>query len=257
MKRLMSVEGAFYPASKDEVLSAFSYFDEIAEEHFKDRIYNHDVKALIVPHAGYVYSGFTANLAYKNVLKKPKRVVIIAPSHKVAFDGVSLNDYESYLTPLGEIKGDSSYVKELKSRFAFTSIRHEEHSSEVQFPFIKHYFEDATLVELVYSQNAKLDEIIEFVLKDEDNLLLISTDLSHFYEQKEANRLDSFVIDGVEKLDIDTLAKGEACGMLGVASMVYVAKKLGLHVKSIDYRTSGDITKDTSSVVGYYSAIFY
>jgi len=257
MKREMSVEGSFYPNEPKEILSSFNYFNEIIEQHFKDRLYDEDVKALIVPHAGYVYSGFTANLAYRNVKKSPKRVIVIGPSHRVAFDGVSMSEYERYETPLGDIEADIEYINFLKSKFKFTNIKHEEHSTEVQFPFVKHYFPNSKLVELIYSHNADLNKIIETVLKDGDNLLLISTDLSHFHKQEEANELDDYCIKGIENLDIKTLKKGEACGMKGVISLLHVSKENSLHVKSIDYRTSGDITGETNSVVGYYSAMIY
>lgn len=259
MKREASVAGAFYPHDKDEILSTFAYFDEVALEHFSNVDYDEDVKALIVPHAGYVYSGFSANLAYKNAKKTPKTVVVIGPSHRVAFTGVSLVEYDSYETPLGDIEADKEYMKYLLAHFDFISLpqAHHEHSTEVQFPFIKHYFKDAKLVELVYGRDAKLDAIIENVLKKEDTLLLISTDLSHFYNQKEANQLDTNCIRAVENLDVDFLNNGEACGKEGVKALINVVKKLDLKTKSIDYRTSGDITKDLESVVGYYSAIVY
>jgi len=257
MKREMSVEGAFYSNDPKELCSSFNYFNEIIEQHFKNRLYNENVKALIVPHAGYVYSGFTANLAYRNVKQMPKRVVVIGPSHRVAFDGVSMGTYESYATPLGDIEADIYYMQFLKSKSEFTCIDHQEHSTEVQFPFIKHYFPNTKVVELIYSHNAHLVEIIETILNDSDNLLIISTDLSHFYAQKKANLLDNQCIKGIENFDIKTLQNGEACGMQGVASLLHVAKKNSLHVKSLDYRTSGDITGEKKSVVGYYSAIIY
>ena len=253
----MSVAGAFYPDKSDEILSSFKYFNDIVSKQFTNFIYNKNVKALIVPHAGYVYSGFSANLAYRNVKEVPKKVVVIGPSHSVAFNGVSLKEYISYETPLGDIKSDSEYIKFLKSKFEFVSIEHKEHSTEVQFPFVKHYFPEATLVEIVYGQNADLEGIIEEVLKTKDTLLLISTDLSHFHNQKKANELDGNCIKGIETLDVGLLRRGEACGMQGVVSLLQVNKKLGLHVKSVDYRTSGDITGDMDSVVGYYSAIIY
>jgi len=253
----MSVSGAFYPNKSDDILSTFKYFNDIVLKQFTNKMYNKDVKALIVPHAGYVYSGFSANLAYRNVKKAPKRAVVIGPSHSVAFSGVSLKEYDFYETPLGDIKADKEYIDFLKSKFEFVSIDHEEHSTEVQFPFVKHYFPKATLVEIVYGQNANLEGIIEEVLKAKDTLLLISTDLSHFHNQKKANELDSNCIKGIETLDVGLLQCGEACGMQGVISLVQVNKKLGLHVKSVDYRTSGDITGDMDSVVGYYSAIIH
>jgi len=257
MKRKMSVEGAFYPNDSKELNSSFNYFNEIIEQHFKNKLYDEEVKALIVPHAGYVYSGFTANLAYRNIKQMPKRVVVIGPSHRIAFDGVSMSEYENYKTPLGNIEADIDYMRFLKSQFDFTCIDHQEHSTEVQFPFIKHYFLNTKLVELIYSHNSHLEEIIEIILNDRDNLLIISTDLSHFYTQEKANVLDNQCIKGIENLDIQTLQSGEACGMPGVVALLHVAKKNALHVKSLDYRTSGDITGEAKSVVGYYSAIIY
>lgn len=257
MKRLMSVNGTFYPSDKSELKSMINYFNEVAEQHFVDRIYSQNPVALIVPHAGFIYSGFTANLAYRNVTKIPKRVIVIGPSHRVAFDGISLNDYVGYDTPLGEIDGDREYVSQLKEKFSFVSIEHKEHSTEVQFPFIKFYFEDIKLIEMVYSTTQNLVNILDYLLKNDENLVIISTDLSHFYDEEKAHRLDSFIIKAVENLDLEMLKNGEACGMLGVASVLEVAKRLGLSTKSIDYRTSANITKDKSSVVGYYSAMVY
>lgn len=257
MNRKMSVAGAFYPDTKEGILDSFEYFNDIVSKQFTSFLYNKNVKALIVPHAGYIYSGFTANLAYRNVINNPKRVIVIGPSHRVAFEGISLKEYDCYETPLGNIKADNDYIDYLKNKFDFVSLEHEEHSTEVQFPFVKYYFPKATIVELVYGQNANLEGIIEEVLKTEDTLLLISTDLSHFYNQKKANELDSYCIKGIEKLDMDILQLGEACGMQGIILLLKVLNKMALHVKSIDYRTSGDITGDLERVVGYYSAIIY
>ena len=257
MKREMSVNGAFYPASADEIIDSFSYFNDIVSKDFTHMIYDEDVKALIVPHAGYVYSGFTANLAYRNIKKTPKRVIVVGPSHREAFSGISMNSYSSYETPLGDIKADYEYMAFLQSKFEFIKTEQKEHSTEVQFPFVKHYFPKANLIEIVYGQNINLNKIIETILKKDDTLLLISTDLSHFYNQEKANLLDGYCIKAIENLDENLLKNGEACGMQGVISLLHVSKKMALHVKSIDYRTSGDITGDMSRVVGYYSAIIY
>ncbi len=257
MNRKMSVEGVFYPDNSKDILTSFDYFNDIVSKQFTFLLYNKKIKALIVPHAGYMYSGFSANLAYRNVKTNPTRVVVIGPSHTNAFEGMSLKEYEFYETPLGDVKTDYEYIRFLKTKFHFVSYEHKEHSTEVQFPFVKHYFPQATLVEVVYGKNADLNSVIEEVMQEEDTLLLISTDLSHFYNQKKANELDSNCIRGIEKLNLDLLKKGEACGMQGVVSLINVVKKTGLHIKSIDYRTSGDITGDMDRVVGYYSAIVY
>jgi len=257
LRRKMSAVGTFYPDNSDEIISSFSYFNDLVDNNFTKSIYNKDVKALIVPHAGYMYSGFSANLAYRNIKTAPKRVVLIGPSHRVSFSGVSLVEYDFYETPLGSIESDRGYMSSLRRDFDFCEVEHQEHSTEVQFPFIKHYFPKATLVELIYGQNANLDGVIKEALMSKDTLLLISTDLSHFHNQEKANQLDRNCIKGVETFDIELLKKGEACGMQGVVSLLYVSKKLGLHAMSLDYRTSGDTTGDMGSVVGYYSAMIY
>ena len=253
----MSVAGAFYPDKKEDIFSSFEYFNDLISSQFEDRLFDEKPKALIVPHAGYIYSGFSANLAYRNVDQSPKRVVVIGPSHRVSFSGISLKEYSFYETPLGDIKADNEYINLLKSKFEFVSIEHEEHSTEVQFPFIKHYFPDAKLVEIIYGQDADLEELIKEVLETKNTLLLVSTDLSHFYNQEKANALDKRFISAVETLDVDLIKSSEACGMQGVVSLVNVIQKTALHVKSVDYRTSGDITGNKESVVGYYSAVVY
>lgn len=259
MIRAMSVSGAFYPNSKDELLSTFEYFNDIVTNAFESCLYHKELKALIVPHAGYVYSGFSANLAYRNIINNPKSIVVIGPSHQVSFKGASMVAFDSYDTPLGEIEADKGLMQDLASKFEFESIEsaHFEHSTEVQFPFIKHYLQDAKIIEIVYGENPKLEGLIEYLLSLEGVLVLISTDLSHFYDQEMANMLDLNCIKAVENQDLEFLNKAEACGKSGVKALIEVSKKLGLQTQSIDYRTSGDITGDKKRVVGYYSAMVY
>jgi AmmeMemoRadiSam system protein B len=259
MRREMSVNGAFYPNEKSEIEATFNYFNELTCKHFESALYHQKAKAIVVPHAGYVYSGFSANLAYKNVNFTPKRVVVIGPSHRVSFEGMSLVDFTSYATPLGDIKADDVYGKKLKNQFLFHSVpsAHAEHSTEVQFPFIKHYFPDSMLIEIVYSHHIAMDLLLEELLTDAQTLLVISTDLSHFYKQKEANALDANCIKAFESLDVSYLQEGEACGMGGLAALIRASKKLSLTSQSIDYRTSGDITKEYERVVGYFSGLIY
>ena len=215
-----------------------------------------------VPHEVYIYSGYTANIAYKILQRSGvKKFVIIGPSHRVAYEGISLCDFQSYETPFGDIDGDGNIAQKLKDEFALTCLQsaHSEHSTEVQFPFVKHYIPDAKIVELVYSSaNAEdVSKIIDFVLKQKDCGVIISTDLSHFYNLADANKLDSIFLSALEKLDLDTLHGGcEACGMIGVEGMIMSAKKLGMKPKILDYRTSADTSGDEERVVGYVSACF-
>ncbi len=260
MLREMSVNGSFYPNDTKELVRYFEHFQELydAKLHLTDV----KTKAIIVPHAGYIYSGFTASIAYRTLaLGGIKKFIIIGPSHKIAFKGISLASFRSYDTPLGELASDTKLVQELKNKFNLNFIpdAHHEHSTEVQFPFIKHYIDNAKIVELVYgdAQVDDISKIITYVLGLEDCGVIISTDLSHFYTLEHANTLDNICLNAIKKRDVNLLKSGcEACGILGVEAMLISAKKLSLQVELLDYRTSADANEDTSKVVGYMSACF-
>lgn len=234
MKREMSVAGAFYPDGADEILRYFEHFNSIIDEN---KIDIPSSKAVIVPHAGYVYSGFSANIAYR-VLKNSniKKFVVIGPSHRVGFKGTSLCEYDLYKTPFGDIKSASDIVKELKEKFSLETYpqAHMEHSTEVQFPFLKHYIEDVQIVELVYSSEdpERLSKVIDYVLSQKEWGVIISTDLSHFYIQADANALDSICVEAVKNIDILRLHNGcEACGIIGMEAMLMSAKDLVLNLR--------------------------
>lgn len=259
MKREMSVVGSFYPNSDQEIKRYIKHFDDICEVDDGDIPAS---KAVIVPHAGYVFSGYTANFSYK-ALKKggKKKFLVIGPSHRVAFDGVSLCDFDYYKTPYGDIEAETSMLEKLKEKFSLKcqAQAHMEHSTEVQFPFLKHYIDDVEIIELVYGRAEPrfISEIIDFIYADDEWGVVISTDLSHFYNIQEANSLDSICIDALKELDLEKIQSGcEACGIIGVKAMLESAKKLGLKSKILDYRTSADASGDESSVVGYLSACF-
>ena len=260
MRREMSVAGSFYPDNTNELKRYFEHFNKLYNE--KQTLPNLKSKAIIVPHAGYIYSGYTANIAYRVLQKSDvKKFVVIGPSHKIAFNGISLCDFSSYATPFGDIENDDNLSQKLKDKFSLSCLQeaHIEHSTEVQFPFIKHYIPDAKIVELVYSKiDAEyISEIIDFVLVQEDCGVIISTDLSHFYNLEDANKLDLICLDAVQNQDIQKLDSGcEACGITGVKAMLQSANKLKLSSQILDYRTSADASNDTSRVVGYMSALF-
>jgi AmmeMemoRadiSam system protein B len=187
--------------------------------------------------------------------------VVIGPSHRVYLKGTSVSDYDSYNTPLGVLPVDRTAVSELKQRFGlqFMPEAHQEHSTEVQMPFVKTYDPDAAVVELVYGDEdpARLAEVIDYLLADPETVVVISTDLSHYYDIKKAEHLDSICMDAVQKLDTVELHQGcEACGKIGVEAMLLTARKRGLKPILLDYRTSADASGDSSQVVGYMSAAF-
>lgn len=259
--RKATVAGMFYPDICSEIKHYIAHFDQEMPRLTLDVI----PRALIVPHAGYIYSGYTANLAYHyTALKHPdiERVVVIGPSHRVYVSGASIALFEAYHTPCGEIEIDLEASYALKRKFAFLDfhpLAHEEHSTEVQMPFIRHYFKQAKVIEIVYGDIAhdELSALIDEVLRDAKTLVVISTDLSHFYTESEANKLDHTCIDAISNLDLQTLSHGdcEACGLTGVKAMVQSALTHQFQAYFLDYRTSFSRTKDASRVVGYTSFV--
>jgi AmmeMemoRadiSam system protein B len=258
-ERIAGVRGKFYPRSCAEIEHMIKRFNAVLDENLKDRgVLKLLPKAIISPHAGYIYSGFTANFVHRiSKNNEAKRVVVIGPSHHVHIEGVSGSFFDTVETPCGDMEVDKEYLKELKEKFnlTFVSKAHElEHSTETQFPFIKEYHPSAKVVELIYGRvdYREIALIIDHILSKSENLLIISTDLSHFYTKAKAKVLDSICIEGVVKKDIKILNSGcEACGIIGVKGMVEVARIRDFDIKLIDYRTSADTSGDESSVVGY------
>jgi AmmeMemoRadiSam system protein B len=254
----------WYGGTCESVKAYINHFNKIIDENVDkekaEEIFSLSPKAIISPHAGWMYSGFTANFAYR-IAKNAnvKRVVVIGPSHRFPFDGISVTLEDSYETPCGNLPIDVEFSKELIEKFDVKNLEyvHQEHSTEVQMPFIQHYFGEIAVVELVYSnyQPEKLKDIIEYAI-DENSLVVISTDLSHYYDIKTANALDNFCLEAVHNLDLSYLDKCEACGKIGVAGMIIAATEMGLTPFIVDYRTSADVSGDTNQVVGYMSAIF-
>ncbi len=261
--RKSAVSGQFYPEDAKEITALFEYYNQILDTHLSDKtLFDKKPRAIIVPHAGYVYSAFTANIAFR-LLKNTnaKRIVVIGPSHRVFLRGTSISDFDDYETPFGMIEIDKILVHELRGKFGLDFIpeAHREHSTEVQMPFVKTYDEKASVVELVYGDEdpARLAKVIEYLLNDPQTVVVISTDLSHYYDINKAKKLDNICLNAIEKLDTDMLHQGcEACGKIGIEAMLMAAKIKKLKPIILDYRTSADASKDESQVVGYMSAAF-
>ena len=254
----------WYGGSCEAVESFINHYNKIIDENVDPKkaaeVFSLKPKALIVPHAGWVYSGFTANFAYRIASNtKPKRVVVIGPSHKFPIRGISTTLEEEYETPCGLLPIDVEFATELIENFGVSNLEevHVEHSTEVQMPFIYHYFGQIPVVELIYGdyEPAKLKDIIEYAIK-EDSLVVISSDLSHYYDIKTANALDYNCLEAVEHLDTNYLQKCEACGKIGITGIILAAKENNLTPFIVDYRTSADASGDESQVVGYMSGVF-
>ena len=251
------VSGSFYPDKKEKILKYINHFNsfKINDETFED------IKAIIVPHAGYIYSGFTANLAYRLASKKDiKRIVVIGPSHRVYLKGASVALYDEYETPLGNLKIDKKFSQNLIDKYDFLDFNIEcefEHSTETQAPFIKYYFADVELVEIIYGEidYKDLSKVINEVLTDSDNFVVISTDLSHFYSLEEAQKKDNICLEAIDKKDLKLFDYCEACGKVGVKAIINWVIKNNFDTRILNYCTSADVTKDKSRVVGYTSAL--
>ena len=264
MTRQAGNRGAFYPATCDEIETMIAQFNAALEGAVSEKaILQRKSRAIIAPHAGYIYSGFTANIAHRILgNSRPGRVVVIGPSHHVYFEGISVAMQQQYESPCGDRMLDTEYSRALAEKYGLLFVpeaHQKEHSTETQIPFVGHYAPQAKVVELIYGQidYASLVPIIETCLHDSETAVVISSDLSHFYTQSEAKKLDSICLEGIDRLDVDLLDRGcEACGIIGIKAMLTVARKSGWNSTLLDYRTSADASGDTQRVVGYTSAIF-
>ncbi|MEO1928716.1 MAG: AmmeMemoRadiSam system protein B [Nautiliaceae bacterium] len=261
MRKAMFKE--WYGDSCEAVENYIAHFNKIIDENVDknkaEEIFSLKPKALIVPHAGWVYSGFTANFAYRIATDKAQKIAVIGPSHKFAFDGISITLEDEYETPCGNLKIDTSLAKELIEKFDVQNLEyvHTEHSTEVQMPFIKHYFKNPQVIELIYSNYSpfKLKEIINYLLS-KNVVIIISSDLSHYYDLETAKALDANCLEAVINEETEFLKNCEACGKIGIEAIILSAKEKQLTPFIVDYRTSAEINKDTKQVVGYMSAIF-
>jgi len=264
MNNIAANAGAFYPASCQEIETMIAQFNATLDEVLRDRRITDNVsRAIIAPHAGYIYSGFTANIAHRILANaRPERIVVIGPSHHVYFEGVSVAGSEMYVTPCGDLPIDTEWVARHAERFGWVHVpqAHErEHSTETQMPFIRHYNPQASVVELIYGEvdYAQLVPVIETALDAPDTAVVISSDLSHFHALHEAKHLDGICIEGIVREDLSVLESGcEACGIIGIKAMIEAARHMSWQSAVLDYRTSADVSGDTQRVVGYVSAFF-
>ncbi len=254
----------WYGSTCEAVENYIAHFNKIIDENVDPQkakeVFSLKPKAIIVPHAGWVYSGFTADFAYRIASgTTPKRVVVIGPSHRFAIEGISTTLQKEYETPCGILPVDTEYAQKLIQKYGVQNIEkvHQEHSTEVQMPFVYHYFGKIPVVELVYGNYSP--ENLKFIIEDaieDGSLVVISSDLSHYYDIKTANALDSNCLEAVANLDLSALDRCEACGKIGIEAVIMSAKKKNLTPFIVDYRTSADISGDESQVVGYMSAVF-
>ncbi len=231
-----------------------------------------EVVAVIAPHAGHRYSGQVAAYAFKALDGlKPNLVVVLSPYHNYTSHDLLATAHQAYATPLGNIEIDQSALAEVQANLdiPISFIKNDkEHSLEIELPFLQRMLKnDFKLLPIMVrgqeSESAKkLGDALAVVLKNKNAIIVASTDLSHFYDSKTAGILDHEMLKRFESFDPDAIfqaeqsGKGFACGHAAVAAMLRAAKSLGAnHVQTLNYATSGDITGDQTSVVGYGAAV--
>ncbi len=270
--RPAQVAGLFYPDSGPILREKIDgYLGEVEDQPLLGRLV-----ALIVPHAGYEFSGKVATYAYKQLLKRQfNTIILIGPSHHRYFRGISVYGEGMFETPLGKIPIDkdlaSAIIKESEI-ITFNPEHHlKEHSLEVQLPFLQRTSKDFKIVPILMGDQSKpfcdiLSQTLTKVLKKEKKkvLLIASTDFSHYYPYNEAVKKDKIAFSIIQKMDKDELitglAKGEVemCGGGPAAVAIEVAKGLRADkIKLLNHANSGDVTKDFSRVVGYASFALY
>jgi AmmeMemoRadiSam system protein B len=263
--------GTWYPGDKNALnRSIQGYLSGVKGESSEKNI-----RAIIVPHAGHIYSGQVAAYAYKRLKSRDyDRVVMIGPSHRSGFKGISVNLQPGYKTPLGTVPVDQDFARKLiqaSDQIRYIPNAHaKEHSLEIQLPFLQTVLEDFKIVPIVMGEqdyktcSGLAAALVKLGRENEKTLLLASSDLSHFHGDNLARELDGKFIEHVEKFDPEGLIRSlesgmcEACGGGPVATVMLASKTLGAdNVKVLKYANSGDVSGDKGSVVGYMSAVFF
>jgi AmmeMemoRadiSam system protein B len=233
-----------------------------------------EVVAIIAPHAGYIYSGQVAAYAYKSVCgNNYDAVIVVGPSHREAFSGVSIFSKGGYETPLGIVPVAEELAKRIKKNSKLVSdipaAHLQEHSIEIQLPFLQHALGNFSFVPLVMGDQGasacrQLAQAICDSIKGLKVLIVASSDLSHFHGYNEAIKLDSVALSYLKDSDasglLDSLGSGnaEACGGGPMAVAMLVASQTGANsARVLKYANSGDVTGDKTSVVGYAAAIYW
>ena len=254
-----AVAGLFYPADPMELRDQVRAF--LAEGHSEEF---KAPKALIAPHAGYIYSGPVAGHAYaqlQSVADNIRRVILLAPSHRMAFRGLSYSSASLFRTPLGDLEVDQVALAEAASLpqvHLVDGAFDGEHSLEVHLPFLQMTLEQFRIVPLLVSEASadEVAEVLETLWGSEETLIVISSDLSHYLEYEKAKMMDAETTQAIERLEPKALSHHHACGRTPVSGLLVAAKNHHLTATTLDLRNSGDTAGPRDQVVGYGAYAF-
>jgi len=221
-------------------------------------------KAIIVPHAGYVYSGAVAARAYarlRALAPRVRRVILLGPTHRLAMTGLALPSEEDFATPLGTVSVDRDAAAAISSlpQVVVNATAHAlEHSLEVQLPFLQRVLDDFRILPLAVGDAtpAQVAEVLDVVWGGVETLIVISSDLSHYLPYEAARKIDRRTVDAILALSEKPISHDQACGGTPVNGLILAARRHGLHAELLDLRNSGDTTGDRGRVVGYAALAF-
>ncbi len=262
MIRKPAVAGTFYPASPERLRAMLrAFLDEASVPQLAN------VRAVIAPHAGYIYSGPIAAHAYKvweNTPQRPHTIYLMGPAHYEYVSGIALTRAGAFATPLGTVPVAEEIVDVLLDHgrpFLVSESAHApEHCLEVQLPFLQVVFGNHfRIVPMLFGQVNPLEVVptlVDLLRADPNALVVVSSDLSHYHDYWTARRLDTATIEAIVQGDMERARQGEACGILPILTLMGVAGRMGWMPHLLDYRNSGDTAGDKSRVVGY-AAIAY
>ena len=253
-----AVAGTFYPADQRQLRAMIHGFLRDA------RPPGARPKAIIAPHAGYIYSGPIAASAYVHLQQARatlRRIVLVGPSHRVAFRGLALSSADAFSTPLGDIPLDRDAIARLLA-LPFVQILDRahalEHSLEVHLPFLQETLDQFSLVPIVVgdAEPEEVAQALDVLWDGDETAVVISSDLSHYHDYVTARRMDRATSEAIEALSPEAIGVHGACGRLPVGGLLLEAGKRGLRAQTIDLRNSGDTAGGKDSVVGYGAYVF-
>ena len=254
--RPAAVAGTFYPANPVRLREMVAGFLQTAVSPASPVPIP---KAIIAPHAGYIYSGPIAGSAYVHVAplaEQIERVVMLGPAHTMAIRGLATTSARTFKTPLGDVPIEQKALQQVLSlsQMQILDAAHvREHGLEVHLPFLQETLGDFSLVPFVVGQASPEDvaEVIEILWGGPETLIVISSDLSHFLDYQHAQQLDAATCAAIEQLQPEAITQNGACGRRPVQALLLLAKQRDLPVVTLDLRNSGDTAGSKDRVVGY------
>lgn len=253
-----AVAGLFYPGDREQLRSAVRRFVAAAPAEDPGAPLR-PPKAIIVPHAGYRYSGAVAGAGFRRVLPlrgAVTRVVLLGPAHYVAVPGLAVPSVDELGTPLGPLRIDTATLTGLAEmpQVTVSDLAHAmEHSVEVQLPFVVETLGAVAVAPIVVgdASSAEVAEVLERVWGGPETLIVLSTDLSHFLPDGAARRMDGDTVVAIEHLDCSEIDGRHACGWRALCGLLLVARRRGLTCHLLEFSNSGEASGRRDSVVGY------